>query len=340
MVAPAGGRPGRRRAGRRHGLRQGVDRQGPRCRSRSRTTPPRRPSPPAVKDLGDAKVAGDRGRRRARRRHARRATLSVAWTLPGDVPWSYAVPAAVVADRRTLGGGDPGPGGPPWHPDLAAGETLELERTSGERGDLLDRDGEPADAARHGARRAARPGQRHAGVGGGRSSGSSAPTKGSLDLGAGQGHGIRLEGPDPGDHLPRRGLGAAQGPPRGPRRRHRARRPSSRWPAPAPSRSRCSASFGEVTAEMVTESGGRYAAGDRAGRSGLQAQYDERLAGATGIRVTASGEPARRCSRRPPPTATTSTRPSTPRAGGRREGPRRRGAHGARGPRRRRRAER
>ena len=49
-------------------------------------------------------------------------------------------------------------------------------------------------------------------------------------------------------------------------------------------------SFGEVTAEMVTKSDGRYEAGDRAGRSGLQAQYDETLAGATGIRVTASGD--------------------------------------------------
>ena len=48
--------------------------------------------------------------------------------------------------------------------------------------------------------------------------------------------------------------------------------------------------YGEVTAEMIQESGGRYQAGDRAGRSGLQAQYDETLAGAPGIRVTASGD--------------------------------------------------
>ena len=33
--------------------------------------------------------------------------------------------------------------------------------------------------------------------------------------------------------------------------------------------------FGEVTAEMVEKSDGRYEAGDRAGRSGLQAQYDD-----------------------------------------------------------------
>ena len=49
-------------------------------------------------------------------------------------------------------------------------------------------------------------------------------------------------------------------------------------------------SYGEVTAEMIEKSNGRYVAGDRAGRSGLQAQYDARLAGATGIRVTAGGD--------------------------------------------------
>ena len=48
--------------------------------------------------------------------------------------------------------------------------------------------------------------------------------------------------------------------------------------------------FGEVTAEMVQESGGRYVAGDRAGRSGLQAQYDSELAGATGLTVRTSGD--------------------------------------------------
>ena len=49
-------------------------------------------------------------------------------------------------------------------------------------------------------------------------------------------------------------------------------------------------SDGEATAEMIEKSNGRYVAGDRAGRSGLQAQYDARLAGATGIRVTAGGD--------------------------------------------------
>ena len=50
---------------------------------------------PAVKDLGDATVevtAGDV----ERDGDAATGTLSVRWTLPGDVPWSYAVPVRVV----------------------------------------------------------------------------------------------------------------------------------------------------------------------------------------------------------------------------------------------------
>ena len=49
-------------------------------------------------------------------------------------------------------------------------------------------------------------------------------------------------------------------------------------------------SFGDVTAEIVDDSDGRYAAGDRAGTSGLQRQYDTRLAGDPGVTVeTSSG---------------------------------------------------
>ncbi len=44
-------------------------------------------------------------------------------------------------------------------------------------------------------------------------------------------------------------------------------------------------SVGPVTAEMVAAGKGRYAAGDRAGLSGLQRRYDERLAGAAGVTI-------------------------------------------------------
>ena len=72
-------------------------------------------------------------------------------------------------------------------------------------------------------------------------------------------------------------------------------------------------SFGEVTAEMVTDSGGRYAGG-RPRRPQRAAGAVRRDAGrrepASGSRRAATG--ARRCSRRPPPTARTSRPPSTP----------------------------
>jgi cell division protein FtsI/penicillin-binding protein 2 len=47
---------------------------------------------------------------------------------------------------------------------------------------------------------------------------------------------------------------------------------------------------GPVTAEMIEESDGRYRAGDVAGLSGMQARYDERLAGTDGYRVTIETE--------------------------------------------------
>ncbi|WP_307865055.1 penicillin-binding transpeptidase domain-containing protein [Myceligenerans salitolerans] len=47
---------------------------------------------------------------------------------------------------------------------------------------------------------------------------------------------------------------------------------------------------GEATAEIIEESDGRVEAGDVVGLSGLQAAYDEQLAGTPGIRVTAAKE--------------------------------------------------
>ncbi len=59
----------------------------------------------------------------------------------------------------------------------------------------------------------------------------------------------------------------------------------SRRPASSPLRS--SARVGEVTAEMIEEDPDRYAVGDQAGLSGLQARYDEQLGGTPGVVVDA-----------------------------------------------------
>jgi cell division protein FtsI/penicillin-binding protein 2 len=50
-------------------------------------------------------------------------------------------------------------------------------------------------------------------------------------------------------------------------------------------------SYGPVTADAVKNGKGRYVAGDSAGLSGLQGQYDEVLGGTPGLRVTASDKP-------------------------------------------------
>src|SRR3546814_15045767 len=47
---------------------------------------------------------------------------------------------------------------------------------------------------------------------------------------------------------------------------------------------------GPVTAEIVKKPKGRLAPGDTAGLSGLQARYDEKLAGQPGIQVEAVGD--------------------------------------------------
>src|SRR6478735_7954685 len=96
---------------------------------------------PAVKDLGDATAKVTPGDV-TRDGDTATGTLDVTWTLPGDVSWSYTVPVTVNADGERWEVATPSTGSP-WHPDLAAGKTFQLERTFGERGDLLDREGRP-----------------------------------------------------------------------------------------------------------------------------------------------------------------------------------------------------
>jgi cell division protein FtsI/penicillin-binding protein 2 len=241
---------------------------------------------PTVKDLGDAtvKVTPSAVMRNG---DAATGTLDVTWTLPGGVPWSYAVPVTVAADGDRWEVATPTQGSP-WHPDLPVGKEFRLERTFGERGDLLDREGkplmplgtvhavqiDPVNATPEAAAEletivGATKGSLTQALAKATASGSKAPiaviTYRDADWAPRETRIQNLEG---------------------------VIAPTSEQPL---ARTRTFAqpllgSFGEVTAEMVTKSDGRYQAGDRAGRSGLQAQYDETLAGATGIRVTASGE--------------------------------------------------
>ncbi len=241
---------------------------------------------PTIKDLGDAKVAVTAGDVE-RDGDSATSTLSVRWTLPGDVPWSYAVPVRLVDTGGTWAVATPTTG-TPWHPDLEPGQTFQEERTSGERGDILDRDGkalmplgtvhavqlDPVNATAASA------------AGLERVVGAS---KGSLVKALAKATASGSKAPIPvityrdADWAPRKArIEALKG----------VIAPTAEQPL---ARTRTFAqpllgTYGEVTAEMVDESDGRYQAGDRAGRSGLQAQYDATLAGAPGIRVTASGD--------------------------------------------------
>ncbi len=241
---------------------------------------------PAIKDLGDAKVdvtASDV------KRDGDKATgtLDVTWTLPGDVPWTYTVPVTLTADGERWVVANPAAGSP-WHPDLPAGKAFRLERTFGERGDLLDRQGKPLMPL--GTVHAVQIDPVNATP---ESAAALEPVvdaaKGSLVQALAKATASGSKAPIPviayrdADWKPRAArIEALDG----------IIAPTSQQPL---GRTRTFAqpllgSYGEVTKEMVDKSEGRYEAGDRAGRSGLQAQYDEKLAGATGLQVTVSGK--------------------------------------------------
>lgn len=237
----------------------------------------------AVKGLGSASVSARPGAL-TRDGATASASLDVTWTLPGDVAWSYRTPARLVerGDRWLVAGPTDGS---PWHPSLAAGERLALKRTAPTRGDLLDRDGEPlmpqgtvyqvqldpvradaADAAALEKVTGVRAGSVVEALAQREKSGSQAP--------------IPVITYRESDYRSREArLDAITG----------VIAPSATQPL---GRTRTFGqpllgSVGEVTAEVVEGSDGRYVAGDRAGISGLQRQYDPELAGRPGLTVEA-----------------------------------------------------
>ena len=241
---------------------------------------------PAIKGLGDAKVAVT-AKDVTRDGDTATGTFDVTWTLPGDVPWSYTVPVSLAADgdRWKVSTSTTGS---PWHPDLPRGKNFRLERTSGQRGELVDRAGKPLMPL--GTVHAVQIDPVNATPA---SAAALEPVvgaaKGSLVKALEKATASGSKAPIPvityrdADWTPRQArIEAIKG----------VIAPTSEQPL---ARTRTFAqpllgSYGEVTAEMVAKSNGRYTAGDRAGRSGLQAQYDQKLAGAPGIRVTASGD--------------------------------------------------
>jgi cell division protein FtsI/penicillin-binding protein 2 len=217
-------------------------------------------------------------------------TLHVTWTLPGGVPWSYDVPVTTstrAGDRWAID--VPSGDHTLWHPGLGTGDTLAATRTWGARGDLLDREGQPlmpmgkvypvqVDPTR---------------------ATTESVTKLERVVGEPAGSlGKKLEAATrAGSQAPipvityrqadfdqrKAALDALKGVIYPAREQPLAKSRTFGQPLLG--------SFGPVSAEMVTTSKGRYAAGDHAGVSGLQGQYDSALGGTPGVKVTSSNRP-------------------------------------------------
>lgn len=208
-------------------------------------------------------------------------SLAVKRTLPGGATWSYDLPVSLVhADSWQVAEGQP-----LVHPDLRTSEKLATERTQPDRADVLGGDGKPLVTPQPVV---------DVGIQPSRVKGSAASlardVAGIVDVEAAP--------------LAKRVQAAAASSfvdvitlRRDDYVTVRSRlRPlpgvvfREREQALAPTREFARAllgSVGPVTAEMVEKGEGRYAAGDVAGLSGLQRQYDEQLAGTAGVRVQA-----------------------------------------------------
>ena len=218
------------------------------------------------------------------------AVLDVTWTLPGSVPWTYRAPVSVgeTADGWAV---QPAASGSWWHPQLKAGDVLVAKRTQGERGDLLDAAGEPLMPLGK-----VYPVQ----LDPSRATTATATTleklvdepKGSLvkKLEAAQKSGSKspiavITYRQSDFDAKRAELDALKGVIYPAREQPLARTRTFGQPLLG--------SYGPVSAELVEKSNGRYAAGDYAGVSGLQGQYDSVLAGTPGVTVTSSASPDR-----------------------------------------------
>ncbi|WP_082592958.1 penicillin-binding transpeptidase domain-containing protein [Phycicoccus sp. Soil803] len=237
---------------------------------------------------GPVKVTTDRVRRTGDRATA---TAHVSWTLAGGVVWSYDVP--VTAERAETGGDRWAITLPkdhsPWHPQLKVGATLTANRTWGERGTLLDRDGkaltpigkvypvqiDPARATAATVRELEKVVDEPAG---------SLVAKLAAATKAGSKAPIPVITYRQADFDERKdALDALKGVIYPAREQPLAKTRTFGQPLLG--------SFGAVSAELIAKSKGRYAAGDYAGVSGLQGQYDAVLGGTAGVEVVSSTDP-------------------------------------------------
>lgn len=220
-------------------------------------------------------------------------TMGVRWTLPGGATWSYDVPLRVLrAGDRWAVQATTAAGRSLFAP-VAATSSLRLQRVPAARGQVLGAGGVPLVSERPVVDVGVQPSRLKG------TAGALATTlAGLLDVDAARlTKRITAAGRDSfvdvitlrrSDYDP---LSSKLKPLPGVVFRERTQ-------ALAPTRDFARAllgAVGPVTAEQVTAGKGRFVAGDVAGTSGLQRQYDERLGGTAGVAVTevpASGAPA------------------------------------------------
>jgi cell division protein FtsI/penicillin-binding protein 2 len=212
--------------------------------------------------------------------------LSVAWTVAKGQTWTYAMPVTVKLKDNGTWGVATLDGASMWAPGLSAKAKLVATRTSGSRGDILDRHGvpimsfgkvrditiDPARASAATVTELAKLLQEPA-----------APLVAKLNAAkaAKSSAGIpviTLRDAAYQEILPR--LDALVG----------VVYPSREQPLTTYAKA-VLGSYGPVTAETIKAGKGRYVAGDYAGLSGLQGQYNQVLSGISGIKVTSSDKP-------------------------------------------------
>jgi cell division protein FtsI/penicillin-binding protein 2 len=215
-------------------------------------------------------------------------TLHVSWTLAGGVSWAYDTPVSAAKAAQGWAIALPTKASQ-WQPRLSAADRLTAIRTWGNRGNLLDRVGQPLMPLGKVYPVQLDPGR------------ATAATAAALEKIAGEPAGALVKqlaaaqkakslAPIPvityrqADFDARRtALDALKG----------VIYPVREQPL---AKSRTFAQpllgfFGPVSAEAIAKSKGRYAAGDYAGVSGLQGQYDALLGGTAGVRVVSSASP-------------------------------------------------
>jgi cell division protein FtsI/penicillin-binding protein 2 len=212
--------------------------------------------------------------------------LSVAWTVAGDTTWTYPMPISLKRNDNGIWAVVAKEGASMWAPGLSPKAKLVATRTTGTRGEILDRNGAAILTVGKVFDVAIDPGRANDATVTELEKLVSEPA-GSLvaKLHAANASGSKAAIPvmalrDTAFQSIRPQLDALIG----------VVYPSRQQPLSTFARP-LMGSFGPVTAETVKNGNGRYVAGDYAGLSGLQRQYNEVLGGTPGFRVTSSDKP-------------------------------------------------